>query len=121
MGRLFRRELPRASVRAGDSAGRKLQLGGRSVRSDPRRPNGAVGLGDEGYELDDVVRLKLPDQQVVGEDDAVVGVASVDGAGQDGLALGPETRGAGVDAGGADELLRLEHGPVIALDGRVRQ
>jgi hypothetical protein len=96
-------------VRAGpglcSSAGRDLQLVRLRVRRNPRGPDRAVRLGHEGHELDDVVRLKLSDQAVVGEDHAVVGIASVDCVDQDRLALGPGVRVADVDAGGADDVL----------------
>jgi hypothetical protein len=68
---------------------RHPQLVGPSVRSHPGVPNAAVLLGDQGGELDDVVWQKLSDQAVVGEDLAVVGIAAVDGADQDELAVSP--------------------------------
>lgn len=45
----------------------------------------------------------------------------MDGAEQDGLALGPGVRVAGVDAGGTDDVLGVFHDNVIALDSRDSQ
>lgn len=98
-----------------------MQLVRPRVRGNPRGADRPIGLGYQWDELDDVVRLQLSDQPVVREDDAVVRIAPVDGVDQDGLAICPGVRVAGVDAGGADDLLGVLHGSVIAPVGGVSQ